>query len=183
MSAAFRYGARRSGDVIPRRREGPGSLALRLVFASALYLSLLAYMVNPAWMAWSSFSLPLGIRWVGVALGLAMLPLLAWVFRSLGSNISETVLTKEHHALVTHGPYRWVRHPLYSVATTMFLMLGVVAANWFIIGTVLLAIAGIAVSVIPREEAQLIARFGDRYRAYQAQTGMLLPRFRSPRRA
>ena len=103
----------------------------RLLFAAPLYLSVFAYMVNPDWMVWSSFPLPSWLRWLGAALGLGMLPILYWGVSSLGSNISETFLTKEKHVLVTHGPYRWVRHPLYAVATIGFVSLSIVAANWF----------------------------------------------------
>jgi protein-S-isoprenylcysteine O-methyltransferase Ste14 len=96
-------------------------------------------MINPEWMAWSSFRAPTWIRWVGAAIGLAMLPVLYWILASIGSNISETTLTKSNHVLVTHGPYRWIRHPLYAVATTVFVALGLLAANWFIVAVALLA--------------------------------------------
>jgi protein-S-isoprenylcysteine O-methyltransferase Ste14 len=42
------------------------------------------------------------------------LPAALWVFSALGRNVSETVLTKGDHELVTAGPYRWIRHPLYT---------------------------------------------------------------------
>ena len=47
ISAYFRRKARRSGEVIPRVREGKLSLLLRLLFAAPIYLSFFAYMVNP----------------------------------------------------------------------------------------------------------------------------------------
>jgi protein-S-isoprenylcysteine O-methyltransferase Ste14 len=105
-----------------------------------------------------------------------MLPLLVWLFRSLGRNISETVLTKADHRLVTHGPYRWVRHPLYSVATVAFLALGLIAANAFIIALGLVIFGGLALFVVPREEAELAAKFGPDYEAYRGRTGGLFPR-------
>lgn len=178
MSGYFRYKARQGGDVIPRAREGTLSILLRLLFAIPLYLSVLAYMVHPNWMAWSAVSLPAWLRWTAAVLGLGMLPLLYWVLRILGSNISETVLTKERHTLVTEGPYRWVRHPLYTVATAAFLSLGILAANWFIMLMAVLVIIGMALVVIPREEAQLLEKFGDSYREYRKRTGKLTPRLR-----
>jgi protein-S-isoprenylcysteine O-methyltransferase Ste14 len=57
---------------------------------------------------------------------------LRWLFSSIGSSITQTVATKKDHELITHGPYGWVRHPLYSVGTLMFMALALVAANWFI---------------------------------------------------
>ena len=56
------------------------------------------------------------LRWIGAFLGLfAVPPLLFWTFRSLGKNLTDTVVTRREHTLVTHGPYRWVRHPFYDV--------------------------------------------------------------------
>ena len=131
---ALPTGSTAPGDVIPRAREGKRSLLLRRIFATPFYLSLIAYMVNPSWMDWSSLSLPTWLRWLGVLLGLGTPPVVYWVVSTLGKNISETVFTREHHELVMHGPYRWVRHPLYAVATVIFVSLGIVAANWFFIG-------------------------------------------------
>ena len=54
-SGYFRRKARKSGEVIPRLREGKLTLLLRLLFAAPIYLSFLAYMVTPEWMAWSRF--------------------------------------------------------------------------------------------------------------------------------
>ena len=176
ISGYFRRKARQSGEVIPRAREGRLILAGRILFAAPLYLSVFAYMLNPNWMAWSWVSLPTWLRWLAAVVGLATLPLIYWVFRSIGHNISETFLTKENHALVTHGPYRWVRHPLYSLATVAFVSLSLVAANWFILAMALLAILVLALVVIPREEARLILKFGQAYREYQQRTGRLVPR-------
>ncbi len=99
-----------------------------------------------------------------------------WVVSTLGKNISETVFTREHHELVMHGPYRWVRHPLYAVATVIFVSLGIVAANWFFIGMAIVIIIFIRLVLIPKEEAHLIEKFGAEYDEYKKRTGMLSPR-------
>ena len=55
------------------------------------------------------------------------------------------------------------------------------AANWFILGLTLVALAAIRFVVVPLEERELHAKFGDDYRAYLLSTGRLLPRvFDSP---
>lgn len=175
ISGYFRRKARRSGGVIPRAREGKLPLFLRFLFAAPLYLSFLAYIINSEWMGWSAVPLPAWLRWLGAAVGLSMLPTLYWVVSALGRNISETVLTKEDHMLVTAGPYRWVRHPLYSVSTVIFVSLGILAANWFMTLMALLIIIAVVMVVIPKEEAQLLRKFGAEYREYRKRTGMLAP--------
>jgi protein-S-isoprenylcysteine O-methyltransferase Ste14 len=92
------------------------------------------------------------------------------VVSSIGNNISETFLTKEKHVLVTHGPYRWVRHPLYTTATIATISLSILAANWFMLAMACVAFIGIAALVIPREEAELVRKFGDAYREYIQRT-------------
>jgi len=176
ISGYFRYRARQSGEVIPRAREGKPAVLGRLLFAAPLFLSIFAYMLNPQWMAWSSLLLPDWLRWLAAAVGLAMLPMIYWMFRSIGKNISETFLTKESHVLVTHGPYRWIRHPLYTFAMIGLISLSLLAANWFMLLLSCLAFIGIAAFVVPREEAELGRKFGEAYRVYQERTGRFIPR-------
>jgi len=180
VSAYYRHRAEQaSEEKISWREEGlPTIIALRSS-GLALLLSVMAYLLNPRWMEWSSLSLPAWLRWSGAGLGAATLPLAYWVFRSLGKNITPTVETRENHELVTSGPYRWVRHPLYSVGTSFFVSLSLVAANWFIGLGSLSALAMLLVR-LPKEEAKLIERFGDEYRVYMERTGRFLPRLRGP---
>jgi protein-S-isoprenylcysteine O-methyltransferase len=100
----------------------------------------------------------------------------AWTLRSLGRNISETVLTKEHHELVTSGPYRWVRHPLYTSGVALFLALGLMADSGFILVVTLVAAVLIRTVVVPLEERELVRKFGPAYLDYVGRTGRLLPR-------
>ena len=173
ISGYHRHRAERAGEeqVTAWREEGlPVAVGLR-----ASGLALAAYVLNPRWMGWSSWDLPSWLRWSGAGLGTASLPLAHWVFVSIGENITPTVTTRKDHELVTHGPYRRVRHPLYSVGTTFFVSLSVVAANWFM-GLASVAVLAMLLVRLPKEEAKLVERFGDEYRAYAQRTGRLLPR-------
>jgi protein-S-isoprenylcysteine O-methyltransferase Ste14 len=119
--------------VISRRQEGIPVLMLRLVFAFPLFASLLLYIFYPPALDWSKVRLPLWLRSLAAAVAVLCVPLIFWVFRSIGRNISETVLTKRDHELVTTGPYRWVRHPLYASALLLLFSLSLVAGSWFIL--------------------------------------------------
>jgi protein-S-isoprenylcysteine O-methyltransferase Ste14 len=175
ISAGRRWQARRAGGAIRRGEEPPGLIAGRLLVALPLFGGMVAYLANPDWMGWASLTLPVWARWTGVALGLLVVPSSYWVLTALGTNVSETVLTKRQHRLVTTGPYRWVRHPLYTVGIALFLAIALMAANWFILLWSVVALVAVRLVVIPREEAQLVARFGDDYRRYRSGTGSLLP--------
>lgn len=178
ISAFYRHRARRSGEVIERRREGARMMRLRALVALPLWGAVLVYLVQPRWMDWSAFAAPGWLRWLGVALGVAAGPAAWWVLRNLGRNVSETVLTKSDHALVTSGPYRWVRHPLYTTGEMLLAGVGLMAGNWFILLLTAVAIVSIRFVVVPAEEAALVARFGDAYRGYMTRTGRLLPSLR-----
>lgn len=179
ISATLRRRARQASGTIPRSQEPPGLIAGRLGVALPLFGGVLAYLLNPAWMAWASFGLPPWIRWAGAALGLAAIPSVYWVLSNLAENVSETVLTKRQHRLVTTGPYRWVRHPLYTVGIALFVSIGLMAANWFILLWAAVALIAIRVVVVPREEAHLVQTFGDDYRRYRRRTGAMWPPLRS----
>lgn len=106
--------------------------------------------------------------------------LLLWTFRTLGPNLTDTVVTRRKHTLVTSGPYQWVRHPFYVAGGILMFANSLAAANWFILlaGTTAFLLIGMRTRI---EEEKLIARFGDRYRVYMSETGRFLPKSVRPR--
>jgi protein-S-isoprenylcysteine O-methyltransferase Ste14 len=178
ISIYFRSRAARTGEKISSRDEGGLVLNLRRIFGLALWLSTLVYLINPHWMAWGSLPLPGWARWSGVVILASCVPLIYWVFSSLGNNVTHTVAIRKEHNLVSHGPYRWVRHPLYTVGCLAFAGFSLLAANWFIFATLILVFPVLMVRTVT-EEARLTERFGDDYRQYMERTGRYLPRLRS----
>ncbi len=165
---------------LDRRQEGWLILLSLRPLALAAMVGLVAFLIEPSWMAWASFPLPNWARWSGVGLGVGSGGLIIWTFRSLGHNLTDTVVTRRNATLVTHGPYCWVRHPFYLA----FAM--AVAANTLITANVYLAITGTAafLAIVARtsvEERKLIDRFGRDYVNYMQQTGRFLPRIGRPR--
>lgn len=166
-----------AGRRIDTSGEGRGRyLALRLG-GLAMWGYCLLYIAYPRILGWSLFEVPPAVRWLGAASVLVLLPFVVYAQRSLGRNVSPTVMTHEDHELITHGPYRWIRNPLYVSGLLIFSGLGLLAASWFLI-----VAAGIAFLLVrwrlPREEAELEARFGDEYREYVRRTGRFLPRWK-----
>jgi protein-S-isoprenylcysteine O-methyltransferase Ste14 len=175
ISGYYRQRAAKAGDKTSWREEGAPIMILLRLFGFSMWLGLIAYMINPAWMAWSALPLPAGLRWAGAGLAAAAVPLLFWMFRSLGQNITDTVAIRKEHRLVTHGPYRWIRHPLYSFGFLLAAGFILLTANGFIGLTGLLAGVVLALRT-PIEETKLIETFGDEYRDYMRRTGRFLPR-------
>jgi protein-S-isoprenylcysteine O-methyltransferase Ste14 len=165
-----------SGEKISRKVDGSAMMTIIKVGGLILWLSPLVYLLKPLWMAWSKIGLPEWIRWLGVGVGVVSAGLLYWLFSSIGSGISPTSGTRKKHTLVTSGPYRWVRHPLYTVGSIIFISFGMMADNWFIAVLGMLAFLVMAMRT-PKEEANLIEKFGDEYREYMKTTGAFLPKF------
>jgi protein-S-isoprenylcysteine O-methyltransferase Ste14 len=176
ISSYFRQKADKDrGEKISRKVDGTVFMNLIKIGGLLLWLSPFVYLINPAWMAWSKIGLPDWFRWLGVAIGIICILGIYWLFSSIGSNITPTSATRKEHQLVTSGPYRWVRHPLYTVGSSMFIALGLMADNWFIIALAMLAFIAMARRT-PKEEASLIEKFGDEYRDYMKRTGRYLPK-------
>ncbi len=164
-----------TGEKLDRRQEGLFILLTLRPLAVAGMAGLIAYLINPEWMAWASVPLPVALRWAGVGIGVLAGLLLTWTFLNLGKNLTDTVVTRKEHTLVTTGPYRWVRHPFYTSCALAFLANALATANWVIFVTSFLAFALMVVRTA-KEEENLVARFGDAYRDYMARTGRFFPR-------
>jgi protein-S-isoprenylcysteine O-methyltransferase Ste14 len=176
ISASHRRRADKVGGQVLRTPNEPPVIRHTLSFGGlALLGGVIAYLAYPASMSWSMLPLPPAVRWIGVALAALTCYTTWWVFSSLGLNVTPTVVTRPEARLVTHGPYRFVRHPLYVNAVLSVLALSLISTSWWfaaIIGPTL-----IALTVRTREEeANLERRFGDSWREYASRTGRFLPR-------
>jgi len=142
------------------------------------FIGLVLYLLNPAWMAWASMRLPDWSRWAGVLAAASGFAVLQGAHLALGRNWSDQPRITRSQTLTISGPYRWIRHPIY---TSFLLILGstlLITANWFI-GSLWLAVTALDVrSRITFEEGRLEARFGATYDSYRRSTGSLLPRLR-----
>jgi protein-S-isoprenylcysteine O-methyltransferase Ste14 len=174
VAAYYRFRSH-TGERLDRWQEGVFILfGLRLSGVPAL-VGFIAWMINPQWMSWAAVPLPAWLRWTGIALIAVWGGLLVWTFRTLGPNLTDTVVTRKEHTLVTTGPYRYVRHPFYLAFAIAVIGGSLVTANWFLCLTGSIPFWFI-VARTRIEEANLIARFGDEYRDYMAKTGRFLPR-------
>jgi protein-S-isoprenylcysteine O-methyltransferase Ste14 len=175
IAASYRIRAHRGGEKLDRRQEGLFILLTLRPGALVAVAGAVAYIVDPRSMDWSAVPLPAWVRWGGVGLAALGGTLLIWTFHTLGPNLTDTVVTRRVHTLVTSGPYRWVRHPLYTATALAVVGNSLTAANWF-----LLAAGGFVFAMMVirtrREEKFLLDRFGDSYREYMARTGRFFPR-------
>jgi protein-S-isoprenylcysteine O-methyltransferase Ste14 len=177
VAAYHRRRAAVAGERISHREEGYLFAAVLRLIGLCLWISTLAYLLAPSVVAWAQVSLPLWLRWLGVALGGLCPILMYWTLSNLGVNLTDTVVTRNKATLITQGPYRWVRHPFYVSAAAVMFAATLISAN-LLIGISSVVVLSLLAIRTPKEEQMLIERFGDSYRQYMARTGKFFPRWR-----
>ncbi len=123
--------------------------------------------------SWFEWPVPAPIRLSGIVIAGAGLTLFALSARALGKNLTGSIHPVSDGALVTTGPYAWIRHPYYTATFALLAGISLIAADlWIAIASSVLII--ILVLRTPLEERLLIERYGDQYIAYQRRTRRFL---------
>ncbi|HEY7354572.1 MAG TPA: isoprenylcysteine carboxylmethyltransferase family protein [Terriglobales bacterium] len=137
-----------------------------LLFEQAWHLGVLGMRVLPQRSA---------VGWAGVVLTFLGAAIAIWARIIIGSNWSSRVTLKVDHQLIRSGPYKYVRHPIYTGMILALLGTAVVVGE--LRGALAIVLAVIAFSLkAQREEKFMQSEFGETYRQYQGQTGFLVPR-------
>ena len=110
----------------------------------------------------------------GVALVIAGLGFSIAARRHLGRNWSAVVTLKRDHELVRSGPYRWVRHPIYTGLLLAFVGSAVARGEWRGVLAVAIVLAALW-RKLRLEERWMIETFGDDYLRYRATVPALIP--------
>jgi protein-S-isoprenylcysteine O-methyltransferase Ste14 len=114
------------------------------------------------------------IAWAGAVLCVAGLGFCIWSRLTLGRNWSGTVTLKEEHELIMRGPYRLVRHPIYTGLLAMFLATAIVVGH--VAGIVGLALVFVGFRIkLGDEEQVMLKQFPEQYAAYQKRVKRLVP--------
>jgi len=140
-------------------------LAMYLLLSARGLGSWLRMDVSPyrAWMG----SLGIAITALGFALTL-------WARYTLGANWSGIVTIKVDHELVRTGPYRYVRHPIYTRIIIALVGTALARDQWRGILAILLLWLAFTIKRL-KEEQFMRQTFGDQYTAYSRTTGAIFP--------
>jgi protein-S-isoprenylcysteine O-methyltransferase Ste14 len=124
---------------------------------------------------WSAIDLSVGVLVLGVLVAVAGEAIRIRAMLELADNFSYVPQVREGHRLVTTGPYRYVRHPLYLGLLVYFIGLGLVLRD-FILLCIFVGYVAVAIARrIRREERELAERFGGEYEAWRRRTKRLVP--------
>lgn len=155
-------------------REDGSSRALHLLFVGGSFFLVTGNWLNIPWLGVRWLPDLLLVIWVGIAIEALGLAFAVWARYHLGQYWSGTITIKQDHRLIQTGPYRWMRHPIYTG-----FVLGI-AGTALSLGEVrgLLAIALILLAYLRKihmEERFLRAEFGDDYALYRQHVKALIP--------
>ena len=166
----------------PAMRRHPMDTIALLGCTFSMMLALILYIGLPTWIAFAQLQLPLWLRILGTLVALSAAALLTWADKTLGDNLSVTLQVKRDHSLITTGPYRVIRHPVYAAGMLFFIGTSLAASNWIVALLLIGSFTLLYAQRLPQEERMMVEHFGDQYRDYMESTGRLIPRMIFTRR-
>ena len=168
----FLLGMFRSGAI--RSRE---PVMMRLVDAAGLACGFyLLFSPGATWAPLSRHfaSTHIAVAWLGAGVALVGLVLAMWSRLALGQYWSPVVAVKEHHRLIQSGPYRMVRHPLYTGLLLAAAGTAITLNRWQGVIGVLVLLA-VFLRRARKEDAVMQAEFGEEFSAYRRRAGQIVP--------
>jgi protein-S-isoprenylcysteine O-methyltransferase Ste14 len=114
------------------------------------------------------------VEWIAAILCLAGLAFCLWARATLGRNWSGTITLKEGHELIERGPYRFVRHPIYTGLMAMFLATSIAFGHLGGLVAVILAFASFWIK-LSEEEKLMRQHFPEQYRSYEQRVNRIIP--------
>jgi protein-S-isoprenylcysteine O-methyltransferase Ste14 len=159
-----------------KRRESPMQRLEHLVPAILGFALIFREGFGGAWLTRPLFVAGSTPRLGCVAVTILGLLFAVWARLALGANWSGSVTIKTNHQLIRRGPYRWIRHPIYTGMLAALLATAVTQGLWS--GAVGFAFVFLALfRKARREELFLSQEFGEGFAEHRQHTGMFLPRF------
>lgn len=179
LVGAVYFGAKRGSGARDLARDLRRTLPRRVaLIAGAWLLGLLVRQTPGSWRHRLEFWQP-EIALLGAALAVASTAWLLWARWVLGTMWASIPMVREHHELRTDGPYRMVRHPIYT--GILGLVTGAMAACGFGVWVLVLAVAvPWLLRRVRIEDGMMADRFGASYEAYRARVPALIPSLRPP---
>lgn len=173
---ARQSGVRLSPDREAIKNEGTFFFAFRVATGVLLAAVLVIYTFFPAFASVFQFPLATGWRCAGVII--SSIFLLLWIYSQqiLARNWSANIRIQKEHTLVTSGPYKVMRHPIYTSMIFWTVGLALFTANAFFMAFAVVVILWTPPR-IAKEEKLLIEHFGAEYLDYMKTAGRYFPKF------
>ena len=152
-----------------RNRDRGTRVLIASSLGSAIGVASVAISVAPA------LRVPVAVQVLGVIVMWLGLATRIWAVAALGGAFRTTVEVDPDQAVVTTGPYKWIRHPSYAGLLLILAGLGLAIGNWLSAAACLVLPLPALAWRIHVEEAELSRVLGNAYRAYYTSTARLIP--------
>jgi protein-S-isoprenylcysteine O-methyltransferase Ste14 len=159
-----------------KRREPRGERLIQLVFMVAAYFLMFNDQFSRGWLTTRFAPASPSIGKFGVTVTVVGIAFAIWARWHLGENWSATVTLKEGHELISSGPYRYIRHPIYSGMLVAFVGTALALGEYRALISVGIVL-GAFYTKAKKEERFLTQEFGEKFREHSRRTGMFLPKF------
>ena len=159
-----------------KRREPRGERLIQLVFMVAAYFLMFNDQFSRGWLTTRFVTASPSIGKFGVTIAVVGIALAMWARWHLGENWSATVTLKEGHELIRSGPYRYMRHPIYSGMLLAFVGTALALGEYRALISVAIVLVAFYTKA-KKEELFLTQEFGEKFREHSRRTGMFLPKF------
>jgi protein-S-isoprenylcysteine O-methyltransferase Ste14 len=162
---------KRTAEAEPRAARMVHIVTMVLAYLLLFDLNLRLGVLNRRFLPISPAATAIGVllTWAGIAFAI-------WARVHIGQYWSARVTLKEDHKLISTGPYKYVRHPIYTGLLVATVGTALAIGRWQ-------GLAGVAIILFAhilkarKEERLMTSHFGATYEDYRSHTGFLIPRF------
>lgn len=159
---------------VARSARGLREIVLLSISFAGLGLIPFIYVVTGAF-KFANYPFQPLLAWLGALVAAGSLLLFHKTHRALGRNWSVSLDLRDSHKLVTHGVYRYVRHPMYSAFWLWAIAQALLLPNFVAGFSGLLGFGTLYLLRVGQEEQLMIEGFGAEYTDYMSRTGRVIP--------
>ena len=144
--------------------RGPGiSFPPPLLFAGGFVVG---WLIGRFWPLWAASPVNPIIEVTGAVVAGAGLAIVAWAMSTFALSRTATMPNRPASTLVTHGPYRYSRNPMYVAMTLLYIGLALTTRIWWALPVLPIVLVVLSRVVVAREERYLGTAFGEAYAQY-----------------
>ncbi len=158
-----------------KQREPWTERLIQIIFMVAAYTLMFNDRLGYGWLATRFVSVSPTIGMIGVTVTFLGIAFAIWARWHLGENWSATVTLKQGHELIRTGPYRRIRHPIYTGMLLAFAGTALALGEYRALLSVCIVIVAFYAKA-KKEERYLTQEFGDKFRQHIRHTGMFFPK-------
>ncbi len=161
------FGARRFGERMgesDRRKYLAGTLSVLFLPGIFVWIGYARIGVLPDW-----------LYFPGLALMIVGYVFTLWAFSILGRYFAPIARVRSDHVVIQKGPYRFIRHPMYTGQVLFFIGFGMALQSWVALLVILILTGILYTARIRSEEKLLVAKLGNEYVEYMKRTKRIIP--------